>query len=50
MEDQLPNFKPLATQDGNYRQKFIYALQESMNVTQMIFMTLKVAQQRCKEL
>jgi hypothetical protein len=50
MEDRLPNFKPSAKQYGNYRQIFVYALQESMNVTQTIFMTLKVAPQRCKEL
>jgi hypothetical protein len=50
MQDRLPNFKPSAEQYGNYWQKFIYVLQESTNVTQMIFMTLKVARQRCKEL
>jgi hypothetical protein len=53
MEDHLPNFKPSAKQYGKYRQIFIYALhalQENMNVTQMIFMTLKVAPQSCKEL
>jgi hypothetical protein len=50
MEDHLPNFKPSAKQYGNYMQKFIYAAQESMNVTQMIFMTLKAARQCSKEL
>jgi hypothetical protein len=50
MDHHLPNFKPSAKLYGKYRQKFIYALQESSNVTQMIFTTLKVARQRCKEL